>query len=301
MSVNTITSRVLSKDQKPFSSSTPDIDVKAVASKPEPHWWYDNSRSVTELFHCLSCVFPEGEAFFVRSVSHYVKNEKYQHLVDAQLKRDASAFITQEMHHSIEHRAYNKSIEMKYGHDDIEKTNGNIKRSSTLLESAPLVGHIILLSITCSLEHVTALLGELLLGTAEGNYVLDHMAPSHRSIWAWHAIEEMEHKSVAFDVYAKVAKGGYLLRVITHILATLIFLFLTIIHVWKYLFQGGEFFSIRNHKEFFKFLFIFPGLLPKALPLWLEYFSPHFHPSCRDNSKLIAEWSAKLKSDHFSN
>ena len=114
----------------------------------------------------------------MRSVSHYVKNEKYQHLVDAELKRDAGAFITQEMHHSIEHRAYNKSIETKYGHDDMEIRYTAIKNHSTIIENIPVVGHLILLSITCSLEHITALLGELLLATAEGNYILDHMAPS---------------------------------------------------------------------------------------------------------------------------
>ena len=50
----------------------------------------------------------------------------------------------------------------------------------------------------------------------------DPMDPSVRSLWLWHALEESEHKAVAFDVY-KATGGGYLRRVAIMIAATIIF------------------------------------------------------------------------------
>ena len=54
---------------------------------------------------------------------------------------------------------------------------------------------IFILSLLYSfVEHLTAILAELLLATRCGGKVIGYMEPSHRYIWVWHAIEETEHK-----------------------------------------------------------------------------------------------------------
>jgi predicted metal-dependent hydrolase len=161
--MSTFSARVLTSQQKPFEDG-------------EPYCWYDNKLSVTVLFHCLSAVFPEGEAFFVRSVSRYIKDSNTSK-VDKELLRNAKAFISQETHHGIEHRSYNRKIAQKYKHDMDEK-EAHVKTILQGIENTPYYGHIYALACTCSLEHMTATLAEVLLGTSGGRFMLDRMAPS---------------------------------------------------------------------------------------------------------------------------
>ena len=55
------------------------------------------------------------------------------------------------------------------------------------------------LAKTCALEHFTAMLAELMLEEPE---FLEGMDQRMLPLWLWHAVEESEHKAVAFDVYA---------------------------------------------------------------------------------------------------
>ena len=60
------------------------------------------------------------------------------------------------------------------------------------------------LAITAALEHFTAVFAETLLGDERAQALLG--STEVRSMLLWHAIEESEHRSVAFDVYR--AAGG---------------------------------------------------------------------------------------------
>jgi len=49
--------------------------------------------------------------------------------------------------------------------------------------------------------------------------------PRVRAMYAWHAVEEIEHKAVAYDVLTKVAKANYFTRILSFILTTFTFPF----------------------------------------------------------------------------
>ena len=161
------------------------------------------------------------------------------------------------------------------------------------------------LAVTCSLEHFTALLAELLLTTPQGKQMLDQMSPSHRTIWIWHAIEEIEHKAVTFDVLQAV-NGSYLLRVYWHFLTTFLFLFTVLILNIHFAFSTGHYFDFQGVIQLIYFLFITPGFLFKAIPLWAEYLRPNFHPwgngvdiaSNRRNKAVLdalSKWQGELE------
>ncbi|SHY70081.1 metal-dependent hydrolase [Mycobacteroides abscessus subsp. abscessus] len=60
------------------------------------------------------------------------------------------------------------------------------------------------LAVTAAAEHFTAVLAERLLGDEDFRAI-----PGDAEVWnllKWHALEELEHKSVAFDVFRSV--GG---------------------------------------------------------------------------------------------
>ena len=152
------------------------------------------------------------------------------------------------------------------------------------------------LALTCSLEHLTAILAEMLLGTSEGKFVLSRMAPSHRHIWIWHAIEESEHKAVAYDVYCATG-GGYLMRIYRHFTATVIFIVVMIYLNVLFAVDGQRVFNFFEHWRLFYFLWIFPGVIPKTLVSWVKYLRPGFHPKDHDATDMITHWNGVLEKE----
>ena len=151
----------------------------------------------------LSSVFPDGEDYFVRSVRHY-----RDRITDPALKRQVSGFIGQEAVHGREHRVFNDRLaELGYPTKKYERfTKAGLRFRERIL---PPISN---LAATAALEHFTATLAELVLTNEE---IRDLMgADAVRDLFVWHALEESEHKAVAFDVY-KAVGGGERLRVWT--------------------------------------------------------------------------------------
>ena len=80
-----------------------DYRYEAVPSWPNmPRYWFAGDQFKTLLLTALSCTFPEGERFFVRSVRHYQKR-----ITDPDLRERVKGFIGQEAHHGNEHEQFN--------------------------------------------------------------------------------------------------------------------------------------------------------------------------------------------------
>ncbi len=116
------------------------------------------------------------------------------------------------------------------------------------------------------------------------------MAPSHRALWIYHAIEETEHKAVAYDVYTAVAGGSYLLRVYRHLFSTFFFIVVTFLIYVRFMLDSGNILNVFAHLQLIYFLLVDPGVLRIATPIWLDYLRPNFHPSDRNTVSLIKKW-----------
>ncbi len=146
----------------------------------------------------LSAVFPEGEDFFVRSVRNY--RDK---ITDPELKEQVKGFIGQEALHGREHRAFNERLQ-DLGYPT-RFTDRRVKIGLSILgKVAPRRTQ---LAVTAGLEHYTATLAEAILreDAARAEFGSDEV----RTLFTWHALEETEHKSVAFDVFQHVCGKRY--------------------------------------------------------------------------------------------
>lgn len=244
-----------------------------------PQDWCANDAFETTFLNALSLLFPEGERFFVESV------KAHRHLItDPALQRAVVGFIGQEAMHGREHRAFNELLARD--HASAPVVDAWLKRFLIgVRKRMPAKSQ---LAVTTALEHFTAMLAEALLAKAD---MRDDFHPTMQPLWLWHALEESEHKAVAFDVY-KAAGGGYANRVAIMLLTTAVFFAVTFavhqrmlrerrVPPWKWL-RG-----IRR-------LWIYPGFLTRLTPAWLAYFKPGFHPDERDTRALLEEWRAIL-------
>jgi predicted metal-dependent hydrolase len=119
-----------------------------------PVYWFAGDQFKSILLTSLSCTFPEGERFFVRSVRHYQKN-----ITNPLLKEEVKGFIGQEAHHGNEHEHFNAVMQ--------EKGLPTKMVEEFVLNGLKMQGKYLSperqLAKTCALEHFTAMLAETIL------------------------------------------------------------------------------------------------------------------------------------------
>jgi len=243
-----------------------------------PRYWADNDPVLSHFLNALSLSFPDGEQFFVDSVRHFrdvVKDEKRQ--------KEISGFIGQEAMHSLEHRSFNDMLALQGYEALTEKAIGVAKYLIRMgqRDYSPRT----LLAMTAGLEHITAILANAMLKNPE---LLEKMDESVRMLWMWHAIEETEHKAVAFDLYQDVS-GDYAMRVRAFLSGSLGLGIYASVFTWRFLKQDG---LNRKPWKLLRGGFTLGTLLARTVPDYLDYLRPGFHPWDDDNSELIAQYKA---------
>ncbi|GGY54657.1 hypothetical protein GCM10011297_29330 [Bacterioplanes sanyensis] len=245
-------------------------------------YWYKGSAFLTTFWTTLSAMFPEGETFFCDSVKNY-----RQRIQDPTLKAQVAGFIGQEAMHSKEHQAFNELAE-KHGFP-----TGKLDRNvGWLLKIARrFTPKKFQLAVTVCLEHYTAILAEQLL--REPSHQQNIEDDEARKLWMWHALEENEHKIVAYDVYNLVG-GGYWLRTLTMLVVTLFFFAMVAIGHAQLLKADGKLLDIKGNLKGLWFLWSPRGLFPRLLPQYLDFFRPGFHPNDHDTVQLLEDWRQRL-------
>lgn len=247
------------------------------------HFAVDGDILMSHILAVLSSVFPDGEDYFVRSV------EAARHdISDPELLEQVEGFVGQESMHGREHRALNERLaELGYP----TRAIGVYVRTLTSLRER-FQGKRANLAYTASLEHYTATLAETLLGDARARAEIGHEGV--RSLLVWHALEEAEHKAVAFDVYRYVG-GTERMRVVIMWLTHLTFVLET--SIWTAVSLAMDPAARRQPLQLLRGaarLRHSPFASPRTARQLFQYHRRGFHPNDRDTTELIATWRDKL-------
>lgn len=243
-----------------------------------PRYWMDNNPFKSTFLGALSCVFPEGERMFMNAVRHH-KDQ----ISDETLLEQIKGFVHQEASHGNEHDNFNAYL-TKQGYP--AKSVDNFQRKERLFlekHNSPKF----LLAITVALEHFTAILSHQIL---KDDAITKGMDERFVELWRWHAIEETEHKAVAFDVWQECG-GGYVYRCLVMLMMTFFFpLRVAMVQVW-FLYRDKKLFSPKTWWSGLKFFFgNDPGITRKIFKDYLTFFKPSFHPWEQDNRDFLKEW-----------
>ena len=238
-----------------------------------PKYWFDNNPFLTMLLTGLSCVFPEGERMFMRAVRHY-----QDQITDPELQKEVRAFIGQEAHHGKEHQSFNNLMAKK--DLPIATIEAFVKQAIAFEEKN--LSKERMLAKTCALEHFTAMFAEMILEHPE---FLDGVDERLRPLWLWHAVEESEHKAVAYDVY-QTAVGSYWTRVSEMAVTSVLFSFFTGLHTVQLMRASGEQRNVKAFAQGLNKLVGRKGFFRGMLPQYLAYYRPDFHPNQRDSTAL---------------
>jgi predicted metal-dependent hydrolase len=251
----------------------------------KPRRWWAGDAFGTAWHNALSATFPRGEAFFIEAVKAHRAG------ADPKLEAEIRAFVRQEINHTREHVAFNRLAE-DAGYD-IAKIDKRVEQLLALTKGRPPIANLM---VTMALEHYTAMMAHEFLANPSH---FEDSDPEVRAMWRWHAVEEIEHKGVAYDTFEHATRDWapfrrWLRRSVVMLIVTRRFLVNRWIDSMDLLAQDG----ITGWKArwgLFKYLTITPGVLRRIFPAWLSYFRPGFHPWDHDNRALIGKYEGEFE------
>jgi predicted metal-dependent hydrolase len=249
-----------------------DVDFASV-----PRRWVGGSAVATAISNGINLLFPHGERFFVRSVNAFLDR-----ITDPELRAQVKAFFKQEGHHAQAHDEFN-AILRSQGYE-IDRFLAFYHSVGTWIENR--MPAELNLAGTAASEHFTAILADGAFTTG----MLDTLDPRMQQLLAWHAAEELEHKSVAFDVLRAVSPS-YALRMAGLAYATIMLGGLWLTATTILLRQDGigwraalrELRALRDRDPVIRRVFV-AGIR--------QYLRRDFHPRDNANEHVAAAWLA---------
>jgi len=240
-----------------------------------PRHWLAGEAFPSHFLDALSSTFPFGESFFVRSVNHY-----RDQIDDPALAEQIRGFAGQEGQHS---RLHDEHLALLLGHGYALLAARN-RFFDRLLRWQNRRQPKVSLAATAAIEHLTAILARQVL--SDPSRFTAGMHPAMARLWRWHALEEAEHKSVAFDVLMRVAPSPWRRRLMM-LLVTLELVFEVSLRSCYMLYQDGVLFRRETWSQGWRFLFGRGGLLRGIGADYRAWYRRDFHPDSIDDRALI--------------
>ncbi|HVU29687.1 MAG TPA: metal-dependent hydrolase [Sphingomicrobium sp.] len=252
-----------------------------------PRLWHGGRVEATAIYNALSATFPAGEAFFVESV------RAFRDGAPPKLAEEIKAFTTQEAIHSREHDAFNRrAADSGY---DLGTLEAQVERRLEVTKGkAPVVS----LAATMALEHFTAILAHQLLADPRH---LQGADKETADLWRWHAVEEIEHKGVAYDTWLHATRDWprwkrWKVKARVMLYVTRNFVVDRTRGALELMRQDGVT-GPAAWARLFTYLWIRPAMFRKIAGAWLRYFLPGFHPWNEDDRDLLGRYSADASGD----
>ena len=247
-----------------------------------PRLWHGGRVEANAIYNALSTTFPAGEAFFVESV------RAFRDGAPPKLAEEIKGFTTQEAIHSREHDAFNKrAAEAGY---DLTKLEQRVEWRLSVTKSKP---PIVSLGATMALEHFTAILAHQLLANPR------HLAGAEQEtadLWRWHAVEEIEHKGVAYDTWLHATRHWprskrWKVKAKVMLYVTRNFVVDRTAGALDLMRQDGVT-GLRAWSLLLWYLWGRPGMFRKIAGAWVKFFLPGFHPWNEDDRHLLGAYTA---------
>ena len=257
-------------------------DAPTTPPPAQPVHFAGDDLIMSHVVAMLSAMFPNGEDFFVDSVRRY-----RDRIGDPELKKQVGRFIGQEAIHGREHRVLNDRLqEMGYSTALVDRAvDVGLNRFAKRLLPLPVQ-----LAITAALEHYTATLAEVLLSDPRAQ---EDLPGEIGNLLRWHALEESEHKAVAFDVYQNVS-GNHLIRTLTMRVVTVLFLLAIVVSTRHSMRRDPAARDRATRRASRRRLRTSPFLNRKVRARIADYNRRGFHPDDHDTDALLAKWREEL-------
>ncbi|MGX1198321.1 metal-dependent hydrolase [Parvibaculum sp. MBR-TMA-1.3b-4.2] len=246
-----------------------------------PRAWYADDPGLTAFFNAMSLAIEELEHYLLRSVRRFAETAK-----DTPLEPQVKDFLFQESIHSREHRRYNDQLqEQGFPAEEVTQVlRDRVKRMEA--QRTDLQN----LALTAAIEHFTAILAHQLLDRPE--HIRANGYPPLVRMWIWHGAEEVEHKSVTYDLFCLQVSGfrRYRMRIAGILAATRLMLPFLYWVTWRFLKTDGIQWRWKSWRVMLRVTLVYPGFMRRMLRDYVRWYRPGFHPWDQDDRALLFRW-----------
>lgn len=241
----------------------------------EPHWNADKPEW-SHMVNGTSLAMPYLEPYLIRTMKKAM--DKIQ---SPKLQQEVKLYMGQEGQHYRQHRRFN-DILIAQGYPGLRDIEAQMKQEFASFEKDRSLKFN--LAYACGFETMALGVGHWLV--RDRDYLFAGSDTRVASLVLWHFVEEIEHKSVAFDAYQAVY-GDYFYRVYATFFATL--------HVMKFsrrayrlmLKKDGLWGSLKSRWGLWKISLRF---LANMVPPMLSACLPWHHPAEVKDPQWCLDW-----------
>lgn len=236
----------------------------------------------------LSLLLPYLEPYLIRSMHQAKESVK-----DPGLAADIDGFNGQEGQHYRQHKRFNDVV--RQGTQGLEAYEERLSADYHRFSSQRSLRFNLAYA-----EGFEAYTSAMALFSLEIG-LLERFDPSAKDLFQWHLMEELEHRTVAFDVYQHVV-GNYLYRVFVglyaqwHMSRWIVSVADHLLRAneqrWREEFNGGKGMWARTRPLLWKML---RTLLPRVLKTYLPWYNPRSARLPAKASELAAHYTALAK------
>lgn len=289
MSVNNSTalssSPSLSPSLAPLGAKRPRMTVREVpflfAGKPKSvarrKTWHESKPEFAHVVNAASIAMPYLEPYLIR-----VMRVARPLLKDASLEQELDLYIRQEATHYKQHKKFNATL-ADAGYQSVGKLEAKLSEDYKNLEANRSLRFN--LAYAEGFESMALALGEMLIEDRE--YLFGGSDSSVASLVLWHFVEEIEHKSVAFDMFDHLY-DSYLWRMVGLFYATGHIFWRTGQGYRALLKEDDRWSSMSSRWTLAKLLVRVIGNLG---PKWLRILKPGYHPSQVSDPQWGVAWA----------
>ncbi|WP_338663051.1 metal-dependent hydrolase [Pararoseomonas sp. SCSIO 73927] len=248
---------------------TPEIiprDIRfGIAAQPD-RAWFDGDLLKSALVDGFAVMLPEGERFFIRSLRPFAGELK-----DPEVLKGIQGYALQEAFHTREHESYNDGLRA-LGYD-VEGMEAKAKR---MLSAAQ--GPRSRVVVTCAIEQITYSMSCSVLGRPK---LLRRVNPAYRRLWTWHALEEVEHSAVAFQVLHAIPSRlpgwkRYVGRVLTFGTVVAAVCNLALRNAFSMVRASGQEVTLGVRLRFLWIILVYPGFITRLIGACLASLRPGY-------------------------
>lgn len=226
--------------------------------------WNAKRPEFSQIVNAASLAMPYLEPYLIRTM-----RAARPLIGDEALKTDLDSYVAQEATHFRQHRTFNNELKLR-GYRSIETLEAKLAKSYERLEKTHSLAFN--LAYAEGFESMALAIGQMLI--EDRTFLFAGSESGVASLVLWHFVEEIEHKSVAYDVFDHVA-GNYFRRVHGLLYATAHIFMLTRGGYKALLKEDGLWRNVRSRLTLMGMIArIFVKLAPKLARVLMPGYNP---------------------------